>query len=154
VLRGFHASVALEPLNRHVQALIAVRLQPKTRTAVEGFRDFIVTRPETLTLFVVSGGDDFLVLVAVPDTRHLEAFVLDHIAQHPHIADVRTSLIYEHLQRLPIEPLDAPAGSAPPTPTPVCRPPRPLTTTRRLPGAAREAEEAAWPHCGRPCRSR
>jgi hypothetical protein len=39
VLAGFHAGVNLEPLNCHVQALIAVRLQPKTRTAVEGFRD-------------------------------------------------------------------------------------------------------------------
>ena len=57
VLRGFHASVNLEPLGRHVQALIAVRLQPKTRTAVEGFRDFIITRPETLALFVVSGSE-------------------------------------------------------------------------------------------------
>ena len=114
VLCGFHASVNLEPLGRHVQALIAVRLQPKTRTAVEGFRDFIITRPETLALFVVSGSDDFLVLVAVADTRHLEGFVLDHIAQHPHIADVRTSLVYEHLQRLPIEPLDPPASPIPP----------------------------------------
>ena len=69
-----------------------------------GFRDFIISRPETLALFVVSGSDDFLVQVAVSDTRHLEAFVLDHIAQHPHIADVRTSLVYEHLQHLPIEP--------------------------------------------------
>lgn len=114
VLRGFHASIDLEPLDRLVQALIAVRLQPKTRSAVEGFRDFIITRPETLALFVVSGSDDFLVLVAVPDTRQLEAFVLDHIAQHPHIADVRTSLVYEHLQRLPIEPLDPPASPTPP----------------------------------------
>jgi DNA-binding Lrp family transcriptional regulator len=113
VLRGFHASVNLEPLDRHVQALIAVRLQPKTRTAVEGFRDFIITRPETLALFVISGSDDFLILVAVADTRHLEGFVLDHIAQHPHIADVRTSLVYEHLERLPIEPLDPPASPTP-----------------------------------------
>lgn len=113
VLAGFHAGVNLEPLNRHVQALIAVRLQPKTRTAVEGFRDFIISRPETLALFVVSGSDDFLVQVAVSDTRQLQAFVLDHIAQHPHIADVRTSLVYEHLQRRPIEPLDPPAKPTP-----------------------------------------
>jgi DNA-binding Lrp family transcriptional regulator len=31
VVRGYHADVALEALNRHVQALIAVRIRPPSR---------------------------------------------------------------------------------------------------------------------------
>jgi Lrp/AsnC ligand binding domain len=88
-----------------------VRLQPKTRTAVEGFRDFIISRPETLALFVVSGSDDFLVQVAVSDTRDLRRSCSTTSPSTP-IADVRTSLVYEHFQHLPIEPLDPPANPA------------------------------------------
>lgn len=106
-IEGFHAEVDLPALGRNVQAIIAVRLQPKTRNAIEAFTDFVLALPETLAMFVVSGSDDFLVQVAVPDPAQLEAFVLDHIAQHPNIADVHTSLVYEHIKRRPLERLDA-----------------------------------------------
>lgn len=105
-IEGFHAEVNLADLGRNVQAIISVRLQPKTRRAIDAFTDFVLTLPETLAFFVVSGHDDFLVQVAVPDPAALEAFVLDHIAQHPNIADVHTSLVYEHIKRRPLERLD------------------------------------------------
>ncbi len=99
VITGYHADIDLERVGRSVQAIIAVRLQPKTRQAVENFRDLVTQLDEVLAVFVVSGSDDFLVQVAVPTTQALESFVLDHIAQYPHIADVRTSLVYEHRRR-------------------------------------------------------
>jgi DNA-binding Lrp family transcriptional regulator len=105
VITGYHAAVSLEAMGLGTQAVIAVRLQPKTRAAVENFRDFVTARPEVLAVMVVSGRDDFLVHVAVPSTSALEAFVLDHIAQYRFTADVQTSLVYEHrLQRAPFEP--------------------------------------------------
>lgn len=110
-IEGFHAEVDLTTLGRNVQAIISVRLQPKTRRAIDAFTDLVLTLPETLAMFVVSGHDDFLIQVAVPDTAALEAFVIDHIAQHPNIADVHTSLVYEHIKRRPLERLD-PSPSA------------------------------------------
>jgi hypothetical protein len=97
---------------------------------------------------VVSGSDDFLVQVAASDTRHLEAFVRDHIAQHPHIADVRTSLVYEHLQHLPTEPSThqpTPPTTAPDPPTQPASPAAMVAGRAihgrgtRLPAAARQA---------------
>ena len=92
MIEGFHAEVNLDAIGRPVQALIHVRLHPKIREAVEGFRDYVAALPETLAVFVVSGGDDFIIQVAVRDTTHLRDFVLDHVARHRNIADVRTSL--------------------------------------------------------------
>ncbi|MFG2833184.1 Lrp/AsnC ligand binding domain-containing protein [Streptomyces sp. NPDC048434] len=43
---------------------------------------------EVLDVFVVSGSNDFQVLVAVQDAQHLEDFVLAHIAQNPSVADL------------------------------------------------------------------
>ncbi|GAA2618371.1 Lrp/AsnC family transcriptional regulator [Actinomadura fulvescens] len=98
VITGFHAEVDLAQLGRPLQALISVRLQPKVREAVEGFREYVTELPETVAIFVVSGGDDFIIQVAVRDAGQLRDFVLDHVARHRNIADVRTSLVYDHIR--------------------------------------------------------
>jgi DNA-binding Lrp family transcriptional regulator len=103
VITGFHAEIDLPSLGRPVQALINVRLHPKVREAVEAFQDYVTRLPETIAVFVVSGGDDFIVQVAVRDTGHLRDFVLDHVARHRNIADLRTSLIYDHIRKTAIE---------------------------------------------------
>jgi DNA-binding Lrp family transcriptional regulator len=73
VLRGFHADVDLNALGRSVQALIAVRIRPPARERIEAFRDFASRLPETLDVFVVTGPEDFLIHVGVPDTDALYA---------------------------------------------------------------------------------
>ncbi|MEU2022445.1 Lrp/AsnC family transcriptional regulator [Streptomyces sp. NPDC016469] len=103
VIRGYSADVDLEALGRGLKAMIAVRIQPKSRDSVESFRAFVLTLAEVLDVFVVSGSNDFQVLVAVEDPQHLEDFVLDHIAQYPAVADLHASLVYEHLRRRPVE---------------------------------------------------
>jgi DNA-binding Lrp family transcriptional regulator len=105
VIRGFHADVDLRMLGRHVQALIAVRIRPPSRENIEAFRDWARDLPETVGVFVVSGGDDFLIHVAVPDTDSLYAFVIDRLTERAEVADVRTSVVYEHLRRSVIEAL-------------------------------------------------
>ncbi|MEU0337008.1 Lrp/AsnC family transcriptional regulator [Streptomyces sp. NPDC006193] len=103
VILGYGAEVNLDALGRGLKAMIAVRIHPKSRHAVESFREFVLGLDEVLDVFVVSGNDDFQVLVAVQDPQHLEDFVLDRIAQFPSVADLSASLVYEHLQRRPVE---------------------------------------------------
>ncbi|MGC5016601.1 Lrp/AsnC ligand binding domain-containing protein [Streptosporangium sp. DT93] len=83
------------------------------REAVEAFRDHVAALPETLAVFVVSGGDDFIIQVAVRDTGHLRDFVLDHVSRHRNIADVRTSLVYDHIRKTSVEVLP-PGRPSPP----------------------------------------
>jgi DNA-binding Lrp family transcriptional regulator len=96
VIRGYHADVDLQALGRGVQALVAVRIRPPSRQNIEAFREWVAQLPETVGVFVVSGGDDFLVHVAVPNTDGLYAFVIDRLTERPEVADVRTSIVYEH----------------------------------------------------------
>lgn len=103
VIEGYTAEVNLEALDRGLRAMIAVRIHPKSRDAVESFREFVLSLREVLDVFVVSGSDDFQVLVAVRDPHELESFILDHIAHYPSVADVRASLVYEHLRRRPVD---------------------------------------------------
>ena len=56
-------------------------------------------------MFVVTGLEDFLLHVAVPDNQGLYAFVIDRLTKRPEVADVRTSVVYEHIRRPVLEPL-------------------------------------------------
>lgn len=98
IIKGALLDIDLPKIGRPVQALIALRIHPPSRKVIEGFREWAAALPETLSVFVVSGGDDFLIHVAVSDNDGLYAFVIDRLTQRPEVADVRTSIVYEHIR--------------------------------------------------------
>jgi DNA-binding Lrp family transcriptional regulator len=104
VIRGTVLDLNLAAVGRGVQALIAVRIRPPSRRNIEGFRNWIAQLPETIGVFVVSGAEDFLVHIAVRDNQDLYAFVIDRLTERPEVADVRTSVVYEHLHKTQITP--------------------------------------------------
>ncbi len=105
VISGYHAEVDLPALGRSVQALIAIRIRPPSRERIEAFRDWVLTLPEVLGIFVTSGNEDFLIHVGVPDTDGLYAFVIDRLTERREVADVRTSIVYEQVRARPVKPL-------------------------------------------------
>ena len=98
VIKGALLDVDLAAIGRPVQALIAVRVRPPTRRNIEAFRDWARQLPETVGVFVTAGTEDFLVHVAVPNNNSLYEFVIDKLTARTDIADVRTSVIYEHIK--------------------------------------------------------
>lgn len=105
VIRGYHAELDLDALGRQTQALISVTVRPPTRRNIEAFRNWASELPELVGVFVVSGRNDFLLHVAVGDTDGLYAFVIDRLTERPEVADVETTIVYEHLRRTTLEPL-------------------------------------------------
>jgi DNA-binding Lrp family transcriptional regulator len=105
VIRGATLDVDLAAIGRPVQAMIAVRIRPPSRHNIEAFRSWVGGLPETLGVFVTSGSEDFLIHVAVADNDALYAFVIDKLTERTEIADVRTSVVYEHLRNTRVEPV-------------------------------------------------
>ncbi len=102
VITGFHAEVDLQRLGRGVQALVAVQIRPLNRTIIEGFKAFAMTLPEVLSVYVVAGGDDFLVHVAVRDVDSLNSFLMDNFTERREVVGFRSSIVYQHARRLPV----------------------------------------------------
>src|ERR1044072_7737966 len=98
-LLGFHAEVDLPSVGRGLQAIIAVRVRPPSRTVIEQFQAFVARMPEVIGVFVTTGTDDFLLHVAVRDTDHLNAVVLDKLTERQELADVRTSVLFGHSRK-------------------------------------------------------
>jgi DNA-binding Lrp family transcriptional regulator len=104
VIRGAILDVDLALIGRPVQALIAIRVRPPSRRNIEGFRNWVAALPDTLGVYVTTGTEDFIVHVAVPDNTSLYAFVIDRLTERPEVADVRTSIVYEHIRKTRIAP--------------------------------------------------
>ncbi|WP_328477370.1 Lrp/AsnC family transcriptional regulator [Actinoplanes sp. NBC_00393] len=106
VITGYHAEVSLTELGRDVQALLHVQVRPLTRAVIEGFKAYAAGLPEVLSVFVLAGGDDFLVHVAVPSVDSLHAFLMDRFSDRREIVGFRSSIIYQHARNRLVERLD------------------------------------------------
>jgi DNA-binding Lrp family transcriptional regulator len=104
VVTGWRAEVDLAAIGRPIRALVSVRLQPKTTASVHSFQHEMLDAPETLSVWTVTGNDDFMVEAAVSDVEHLRVFVLEHVTSRPDVVDARTSLVYEHRRKTVLEP--------------------------------------------------
>ena len=105
VIRRALLDVNLADMGRPLQALISVRIRPPSRKNIEGFRDWSSALPETIGVFVITGSADFILHVAVPDNESLYAFVIDRLTERPEVADVNTSVVFEHLRPSVVEPV-------------------------------------------------
>ena len=93
-----------------------MQVRPLSRTVIDTFQESANALPEVLSVFVLGGGDDFLLHVAVQDLDHLHAFLLDRLSKRREIAGFRTSVIFQQVHnaapsRLP----DLPDHPRPPT---------------------------------------
>lgn len=95
VIRGYHADIDRQALNRSAEALVSVQVRPLSRAVIVQFKETVAAFPEVLSVFVLSGGDDFVLHVAVQDLDALHGFLLDKLSKRKEIAGFRTSVIFQ-----------------------------------------------------------
>ena len=106
VITGYHAAVDLAKMGRPLQALVFVKLRPKTSTSVSEFVDRVWALDSTVSVHLISGSEDALVHLAVADTDELRDTVLRNISNLPGVADERTSIVFDHRSKHVIPPAD------------------------------------------------
>ncbi len=105
VIRGYHADVELSALGRHLEAMIFVKLSPTDADTVDHFLRAVNAMPETLAVYLLSGVEDALIHVAVPDVQWLRNTVIGRVSSLPEVADERTSLVFDHIHHHVVGPL-------------------------------------------------
>ncbi len=101
IITGFAAELDLGRLGRPLQALVAIRLNNHARELLDRFVEDLVALEETISLFHLTGEADYLLHVAVADPDHLRDVVLDKLTLRPEVAQVTTSLMFEHHRSRP-----------------------------------------------------
>ncbi len=104
-INGYHADVNLAALGRGLQAMVFVRLQPKSDEVIEGFLEHMWALPETVGLHLITGIEDAVIHLAVADADHLQRMIRTQISSFPGVFDERTSLLFEHRRKREVEPI-------------------------------------------------
>ena len=105
VLKGYHAHVDLAALGRSLQAMVFVRLQPKSDDVIDGFLDHMWGLPETIAVHLITGVEDAIIHLAVANAESLQRVIINEISSFPGVFDERTSLLFEHRRKDVITPL-------------------------------------------------
>jgi DNA-binding Lrp family transcriptional regulator len=109
VITGFHAEVDLAATGRALQAMVSVRIMPKSQEVLERFVEHVWGLSETIAVTLLSGTDDVQVHLAVADSEQLRRVVINDIANYSGVVDERTALVFEHRRKHQVMPV-APAG--------------------------------------------
>jgi DNA-binding Lrp family transcriptional regulator len=104
VITGSHAVVDPAVLGLPLEAVISVNVRPHTRPVVAAFRAFVMAQPETRSIFHVSGQADFLIHIAVADSTHLQAFLMDKIASRTEVRNLTSSVVLERVETRALTP--------------------------------------------------
>ena len=94
VISAIRAVIDPEAIGRGVQAFLAIQIRPHSRETANDFARQALDLPETIALYNVAGGDDYLVHVAVADSAALQSLIIDRILAIPHVGHCRTQLIF------------------------------------------------------------
>lgn len=73
---------------------------------------------------MTSGAHDFLLHIAVPDVNGVYAFVIDRLTERREVADVQTTMAYEHVRPRRIDPAPGDEGQGRSTASSPVRRPR------------------------------
>lgn len=96
VIRGFHARIDPGSLGIGLQALVTVRLRRHAEDLVDRFWEHADAMNEVVTVFHLSGGNDFLCHVVVRDADHLRQVAVSGFTTLPEVAHIETSIIFDH----------------------------------------------------------
>ena len=108
VITGFHAHVDLPVLGRSVQAMVFAQVRPLNRALIDSFRQDALAMPEVMAVFVLAGGDDFLLHVSAPDIAGLHSFLVDRLSIRKEVVQFRSSIVYTHAAKDTLENLTSP----------------------------------------------
>jgi Lrp/AsnC family leucine-responsive transcriptional regulator len=99
VIKGYAAQVEGERLGLRTVVFVQVSLSFHRSDAIESFRKSILATPPVLECYHVTGEEDFLLKVVVPDIADYEDFLLHTLTQIEGIGKVKSSFVLSTLKR-------------------------------------------------------
>lgn len=81
-----------------VSVFVHVSLERQIEEALQHFETAILTRPEVMECYLMTGDADYLLRVVCADLAAYERFLLDHLTQVPGVASIRSSFALKQVK--------------------------------------------------------
>lgn len=106
VISRYVALVDPHALGLKVNVFIQVSLEKQESAALARFEKAVSHFDEVMEVYLMTGDEDYLLRIVVPDIQALERFILDHLTKIPGIKNIRSSFALKQVKyktALPLE---------------------------------------------------
>jgi len=93
-------------LGLKVNVFIKISLEKQESAALTQFEAAVSVFDEVMEVYLMTGDEDYLLRVVVPDLQALEHFVLDHLTRIPGIKNIRSSFALKQVKYKTALPID------------------------------------------------
>lgn len=91
ILRGYRADLNLQKLGFGATVMVTITLDSQSEDAMRGFEDAVVRSPSILRCHLMSGRDDYLLVVKVRSLEDYERIHRQELARLPRVARIETA---------------------------------------------------------------
>ncbi|MDC0611474.1 Lrp/AsnC family transcriptional regulator [Vibrio sp.] len=91
ILNGKVSLVSADKLGLNVNVFIHVSLERQDEEALARFETAVAERPEVMECYLMTGEEDYLLRVLVPDIKALETLILTHLTKIQGVSNIRSS---------------------------------------------------------------
>ena len=97
VIKRYVAIVDSNAVGFGISAFVSVSLDTQEKPALDEFQSQIVTYPEVMECYLMTGTSDYLLRVVLPDLESYERFLMEKLTKISVIANIQTSFALKPL---------------------------------------------------------
>ncbi|MES2537918.1 MAG: Lrp/AsnC family transcriptional regulator [Pseudomonadota bacterium] len=98
VISHYVALVDPHALGLKMNVFIRVSLEKQEAAALERFEQAVSHFEQVMEVYLMTGDEDYLLRIMVPDIQALERFILDHLTQIPGIKNIKSSFALKQVK--------------------------------------------------------
>lgn len=106
VIRGYATLVEPEALGLNVSVFIQVKLEKQVGQTLKVFEEAVLSYPEVMECYLMTGESDYLLRVVVPDLKVLQRFIVERLALLPGVAAIQSSVTLKQVKYKTALPID------------------------------------------------
>jgi Lrp/AsnC family leucine-responsive transcriptional regulator len=92
------AAVSPSAVGRNLCAVVSVKLDRESPKLVKEFGQSLLTMPDVMQAYYVTGQADFILIVTARDMEDYNAFIERLAERFPHIASLSTSVVLDRVK--------------------------------------------------------
>ena len=98
VISKYVALVEPHALGLKVNVFVRVSLEKQEAAALERFEKAVSHFDEVMEVYLMTGDEDYLLRIVVPDLQALERFILDNLMRIPGIKNIKSSFALKQVK--------------------------------------------------------
>jgi DNA-binding Lrp family transcriptional regulator len=98
VISSYVALVEPHALGLKVNVFVRVSLEKQEAAALEHFEQAVSHFDEVMEVYLMTGDEDYLLRIVVPDIQALERFILENLTRIPGIKNIKSSFALKQVK--------------------------------------------------------